>query len=95
MITERIYIKSQGLAEIHEQLARMEEAGWSKASPLMYTHDEHGQGWEIAVHREVEEIDDCPAAFSRFFDGFVRGCIILVVAAASTVATVSVVRWIW
>lgn len=95
MITERIYIRSPGLGEIHEQLARMEEAGWSKASPLMYTHDEAGQGWEIALYREIDELGDCHYSFGEFLNRTVICVLVLVAAAAASYATVSAVRWIW
>ena len=95
MIVERIYIRTQSLAEVHEQINQMEAAGWSKASPLMYTHDETGQGWEIAMHRQVEALVPPPPRFSEFFDGFVRGVLGVVVTVAAVLAVMSVVRWIW
>lgn len=95
MITERIYIRTQSLAEVHEQVARMQEAGWSKATPLMYTHDESGSGWEVGLHREVEAAHAPPRHFSEFFDGFVRGVLGVVVAAAAVLAISSVVGWFW
>ena len=95
MITERVYVKTDSLSEIHEQIAQMEAAGWQKASALMYTHDEHGSGWEMAMHRAVEESDPPPRPFFEFFDGFVRGVLLVVVAAAGVLAVLSVVRWIW
>ena len=95
MITERVYVRSQSLAEIHQQIAQMEAAGWQKSTGLMYTHDESGQGWEMGMHRPVDADGPPPRPFVEFFDGFVRGVLVVVVAAAGVLAVLSVVRWIW
>lgn len=54
MITERVYIRTESLAEVHEQIAQMEANGWQKASTLLYVHDGEKCGWEMAMQRGVE-----------------------------------------
>lgn len=54
MMTERVYVKSESLGEIHDLINRYEQIGWSKAGALMYTHDGDKQGWEMAMERPVE-----------------------------------------
>lgn len=95
MITERIYVRNQSLGEVHEQAARLQEAGWKKASGLMYTHDQDGSGWEIALYREIDEMGDYPYPLDKYYNGIVRAVFILVVGAAVFAATLSALKLTW
>lgn len=75
--TTRIYLNSDSLSEIHEQMALATSLGWSQVGTLCYTHsDNGGSGWEaiyemqIAIDQPDTFYDDFETPKFPFLDGY-------------------------